>query len=223
MNSRNPNKWKIKEHTMKISKRLIVIIITIGISQTSYSQVDSVGKISESERQLVLDYLTDSKDSLLVMLKDLNNEQWTFKPSPDAWSIANVCEHLVLVEQILFTQITKEISTNNRQVNGKSLFKDEEIMPIMTNREKKSKSRTEFLPNKIVISLGKAKNNYKSERKKSLKFLKKTDKSLRYFFGKLTPETDAIDAYQFFIFIAGHNLRHNAQIKEIMNNKDFPN
>ena len=72
-------------------------------------------------------------------------------------------------------------------------------------------------------SLGSVKGSleeFKSQRKAHIKYLKTTRDELRshYFdfpFGKA-------DAYQVILFMAGHGERHRAQIEEVMAHTDFP-
>ncbi|HEX4228203.1 MAG TPA: DinB family protein [Bryobacteraceae bacterium] len=52
-------------------------------------------------------YLADTRDTLLELTAGLSNEQCGFKPSPDRWSIAEIIEHIVIVEQRVYSIIGK--------------------------------------------------------------------------------------------------------------------
>ena len=39
----------------------------------------------------------------------LTNEQWTFKPAPDRWSVGEVVEHIVLADALLFETAIKSL------------------------------------------------------------------------------------------------------------------
>lgn len=54
--------------------------------------------LSAEERKRAAAYLTRTQDSLLQAIADLTDWQWHFKPAADRWSIAEILEHLVIVE-----------------------------------------------------------------------------------------------------------------------------
>ena len=43
-------------------------------------------------------HLMQTRDSLLESVSGLSAAQWEFKPAPDRWSIAEVLEHIILIE-----------------------------------------------------------------------------------------------------------------------------
>ncbi len=43
-------------------------------------------------------YLASTRESLLAAIRGLNDSQWHFKPADTQWSIAEVVEHLAIVE-----------------------------------------------------------------------------------------------------------------------------
>src|SRR6202044_2054609 len=44
-------------------------------------------------------YLTSTRDTLLEAVSGLSYSQWHFNPAPESWSIAEILEHLVLIEE----------------------------------------------------------------------------------------------------------------------------
>ncbi len=43
-------------------------------------------------------YLNETRDGVISAVKGLSEAQWNFKPAPDRWSVAEIVEHLALVE-----------------------------------------------------------------------------------------------------------------------------
>src|SRR5690349_13066415 len=60
---------------------------------------------TEEDRQYLLQNLARSRDELLKELEGLSKKQWSFKESPDRWSINEVVEHLALFELIFDREI----------------------------------------------------------------------------------------------------------------------
>ncbi len=54
--------------------------------------------LSSHELSTATSYLNSTRDSLLETLSGLSDSQWHFKPAPDHWSIAEILEHIVLIE-----------------------------------------------------------------------------------------------------------------------------
>lgn len=54
---------------------------------------------AESERALL--YLTQSKNGILGAVKNLSASQWTYKPDPERWSIAEIMDHVLFVLELV--------------------------------------------------------------------------------------------------------------------------
>src|SRR5260370_1181847 len=52
-------------------------------------------------------YLTQTRDALIEATKGLSEAQWKFKAGPDRWSIAEVVEHLALIEDMVLGILAK--------------------------------------------------------------------------------------------------------------------
>ncbi len=55
--------------------------------------------LSSRELSRATHHLASTRDSLLEAVSGLSDSQWHFKPAPDRWSIAEILEHLVLIEE----------------------------------------------------------------------------------------------------------------------------
>lgn len=54
--------------------------------------------LSFEQKSNATEYLTSTRDNLLSALGGLSDSEWDFKPAVDRWSIAEIVEHVVLVE-----------------------------------------------------------------------------------------------------------------------------
>jgi hypothetical protein len=72
---------------------------------TISSAVSTSSLLSSDELSTATHYLNSTRDSLLEVLSGLSDPQWHFKPSPDRWSIAEILEHIVIVEGLVHARI----------------------------------------------------------------------------------------------------------------------
>src|SRR5690348_8120228 len=64
---------------------------------------------TEADRKYLLDNLTRSRDELLAETKGLSKAQWSFKESPDRWSINEIVEHIATWELLLSDRISNQL------------------------------------------------------------------------------------------------------------------
>ncbi len=50
-------------------------------------------------------HLIKTRDALLQSVAGLTASQWEFKPAPDRWSVAEVLEHIILVETAILHNV----------------------------------------------------------------------------------------------------------------------
>jgi hypothetical protein len=95
---------------MNLKQHLACWFMLVGCVASMVSPVAAAsrdaadGSMTTSERRYLLDDLKFSEAGLLGAIKGLTQAQWTFKPIPDAWSIQECAEHLILAEDLIFTQ-----------------------------------------------------------------------------------------------------------------------
>ena len=193
-------------------------LIYFGAIYNSFSQ--SSNEDFEKQKDSTIQELSSSESELNEMLNSLDSNQWNFKPSEESWSVSEVCQHLLLIEAQYFDKIKNEILKNDVK-DQKSVLTDNELYGMVRNRENKVSTIPEFEP-KDKISKKEFIRKFSVERKKTIALLKQSGKELRNHFGAFSPRVGEIDGFQWFIFIAGHNDRHNAQILEITENSSFP-
>ncbi len=55
-------------------------------------------------------YLQQTRDGVLGATKGLSEAQWSFKPAPDRWSIAEIVEHAIMVEERVLGPIRDQLT-----------------------------------------------------------------------------------------------------------------
>jgi hypothetical protein len=63
------------------------------------AEVSDRMQVGAEEKSRAAHYLTTTRDRLLQILDGLCDQQLTFKPKSDRWSITEIVEHLVLFEK----------------------------------------------------------------------------------------------------------------------------
>src|SRR5215471_13212840 len=81
-------------------KRLL--ISTITLTALAWAQDPSA-----ADREKAIRYLHETRSGVQAAAKGLSEAQWNYKPGPNRWSVAEVVEHLALIEDILKTVFTK--------------------------------------------------------------------------------------------------------------------
>src|ERR1041384_2738792 len=61
------------------------------------------------ERAPVVTELEGTRDALLGSVRGISAAQAQWKPSPDAWSIAEVAEHIAVTEEALYVRVSEKI------------------------------------------------------------------------------------------------------------------
>jgi uncharacterized damage-inducible protein DinB len=181
------------------------------------------GSLTQGERDRALSELHATRKQFLDAVQTLSPAQWTFKPSPTSWSIAEVAEHLALTEEALPAIAAKKIQSSPPQTErrGEARDKDEAILRAGTDRTRKSEAPPQLLPKNRWASPRETLDQFRARRDRNIAYLRTTPDDLRaYFFDH--PAHGPIDAYQWFLITAAHTARHLAQIEEIKSAPHYP-
>lgn len=195
-----------------LSTLSLAFISTITFAQTT---------ISKEERSKAIDHLKKTNVELLKTVKGLSEAQLNYKPTADAWSVAECVEHIAISETNIFGIVQMTLKNDpDPSMRSEVKMSDEQLVGVIESREQKVKTRPEFEPSNKFGSYDATLMEFKNKRKSNMKFVKSSEDDLRnrYFdfpFGK-------VDAYQVVLFMSGHTKRHTDQIKEVMASEGFP-
>jgi hypothetical protein len=205
----------LKPHQMK--KSIVPMAALLLFSFTA-----DAPKLTEEERQMVNKLLTETRDHMLSVLDGLTEEQLNFKPDSTTWSIADGVEHLAIVENTLGGLVHKTVADGPKPALKDSLvFKDEQIMPMITDRSNKFKTTEPFEPSGKFGSFEATLQAFLDKRSDLIDYVKTTDDDLRERYSNDLP-FGLVDGVQFIMFTAAHTERHVLQMEEVMAHADFP-
>ncbi|EKN70914.1 hypothetical protein BABA_03594 [Neobacillus bataviensis LMG 21833] len=159
---------------------------------------------------LVNDNLYETRNNLVKEITSLSYTQFNGRPDMNMWSIAQVCHHLVLVEQATIMAIAWGLKkVDNTQEERKNLY-------LMLDRTKKFKAPEIVEPDVEPFEVQSIIDLLHDSRKKFLTFLSTIeDKSILAEKSFKHPALGELPLDQWIEQIYLHEQRHTEQIKEI--------
>ncbi len=182
------------------------------------------GKITAEERARAIKMLHDSENQFLGYVEKLTDEQWNFRPAPFKWTVGETAEHIALAEGLLFGAVQRALASPvNPDWETKTANKEAVLDSILAARQGRANAPEPIQPLKRKMSRAEIMTLFKESRARSYKFIETTDAPLKaHTFDNPFPVFGTLNAYQWFLYIPAHNLRHNKQIAEIVSNPNFP-
>jgi hypothetical protein len=174
------------------------------------------------ERQLVLEQLASSEARLLELVRGLTEEQWSFRETPERWSIAENIEHLIMFEGFIRSAIAKTLEGPAEPEKKTGVgAKEPLVLGVANGRSNKLIAREVVRPvgrwpdrSELVLELQKT-------RAVTVAFAAETKANLRdHFFPHIA--FGDLDCYQWLVVLGQHSARHAFQIEEIKADAGFP-
>jgi uncharacterized protein YciI len=157
--------------------------------------------------------------------KGLTPEQWNFKSAPDRWSVADVYEHLAASEDFLFGLITERVLKSPAAPEKKDAAKQEAndalVLKAIPDRTNRVQAPEPLRPTNRFGSSDETRKQFAERRRRTIEFVRNSTQDLRAHFMD-SPVIPGMDAYQWFLFISAHTMRHTEQIREVKADANFP-
>jgi len=201
--------------------KTVAISILAVLTASLISAAEPV--LTQQERAHAIQLLRDSEAEFLKLTSGLSESQWTYKPTPDRWSVGETAEHIVLAEGFLVSKLEEAMANApNPDWEAKTAGKTEFIERVMPDRSHKAQAPEPIQPHG-KWSQEETVTHYKEVRARALKIISETDAPLKSHTSEHpAPVFGTLNAYQWLIYIPLHNLRHNQQIAEVENSPGFP-
>jgi hypothetical protein len=171
-------------------------------------------------------HLIQSRDALLESVAGLSASQWQFKPAPDRWSIAEVLEHIILIEEAILHNIRATAEATLAPPEWEPAQIDDFIVNQVPRRtryvDRQGPAKFNAAPSLCPTgrwSTPEAVAIFLDQREKIVQML--TPALLR---GRVVPHPvlGPWDGYQWILAAGSHCSRHTAQILEAKEEPDFP-
>jgi hypothetical protein len=181
-----------------------------------------VGKIEPHERQLVLDQLASSEARLLGLVEGLTPGQWSFRETPDRWSITENIEHVIALEKFILRAIEKAIEgPAEPDKKAQAAGKESLVLGVATSRGVKIKAREAARPTGRWPDPAELIPELRKTRARTVAFATETQAGLRDHFFPHVAFGD-LDCYQWLVVLGQHGFRHALQIEQIKDDPKYP-
>ena len=175
--------------------------------------------MTPAERERISGYLAETRSQLLQTVSGLSPNQLDFKPNPDRWSVAQVVEHVTILEAFLPILIDATLKSPQPQQSAWQ-GRDDALIEQIRSRESRVQAPERAHPTGR-FQHEELFRQFEAARKRNIEYAATTNAPLRSF---CTPHPvfGEIDCYQWLLAAAAHCERHHAQILEVMAAADFP-
>jgi hypothetical protein len=177
-------------------------------------------RMTNTERAELVELLLRSEKEFLEAVEELSDQQWSFKPGPDRWSVAEVAEHIVLADTSLFDTARQSLTGPQDPEWPSTAGKTEILEKALPNRSRKVDAPGPLRPQRL-LTRAHIMARFKEERARTLAFVRGTDAPVKAYTAK-NPFFGVLNAYQWLLYIPLHHVRHNQQIAEVKASPGFP-
>jgi len=175
---------------------------------------------TEKDRESVLKYLDETKAEYVKQLTGISDAQLNFRVAEGRWTIAEIAEHITVVEQALFGMFTAPSASKKFASDDLPRIGDTTIKLAITNRGTKFTAPEQVRPNGRWKTVADLIANFEKTRAATIEYIKNNKTDLRGTFVQSPMGT--IDSAQGIVFISGHADRHLAQLREVKADAKYP-
>lgn len=175
---------------------------------------------AQQDRDKAAAYLEETRAKFLKSIEGVSDAQWTFKPSPTAWSIAEVAEHIAISESTILGMIQEKMLPLPAPKAGETM-PDDKVIAALVDRTSKFQAPEMLKPVSKWATQDALVKDFNAARDKTIEFVKTTKEDLRAHAAP-HPALKILDTHQWVLLIGGHSARHTAQIEEVKTAAGYP-
>lgn len=196
-----------------MTRRSITILVVL---QLLLSEAPQAGPLTEVERQRLIAHLEMTERWLQDEVSQLTPAQLAFRAAPDAWSIMQVVDHLVVVGPIYWRDLQSAMKGPPTTVIRSGT--DADILWYGIDRTNREKAIPSEVPKGQFRDLRQGLDAIRQQHAQLRQYIRTTSDDLR----SRVVERQGSDAYQWALLISTHEQRHILQIREIKADPKFP-
>lgn len=175
-------------------------------------------------KQEIVQYMQETQQRFLAAIKDLSAEQWSYKPTPEHWSVAEVAEHITLSEKMFGDAASAGLKAEPTAQSAdakKTAERDAFLAKAIPDRSKKAQAPDMLKPTGKWADKQALMAEFQKLRQANLEFVNANDEqALR---SRKAPAPFANnDLLQLLLFMTAHTDRHLKQIDEVKASAGFP-
>lgn len=197
-------------------KKVLMTAICLFIAAAAFA-ADAPGV---SDRDALIAQLKRTESRFLASVEGLSEAQWSYKPAPDRWSIAECAEHITAAESFLRNFIAESMKSELAADTAGTTNQDQKILTFLVDRSTKFKAPEPLMPTNRFGTPAAAVAAYTKARAETIALASsgvdlRTHGSKHFALGPL-------DSYGWFLFLSAHSERHTLQIEEVKADPGFP-
>jgi hypothetical protein len=201
-------------------KRSTFLAALMGAAVFSSSLI--AGEVSKTDRDTLVAHLKKTEAAFLKSIDGVSDAQWTWKPAPERWSVAETAEHITKAEDLLRGRVEGMLKAPAAAPDllAKTKGKDEVILKNIPDRTRKAQAPEPLVPKGAFATKAALIEAFKAARAKTLAVAGGTS-DLRAYANADLPVGET-DAYQGILFLSAHTERHTKQIEEVKATAGYP-
>lgn len=189
---------------------VVPVLLAVTVSNAA------AGGMIDPERQRLVAHLEMTEAWLRAEVDGLSPAQLSWRPAPATWSVKDVVEHLGIAEPQYWTQLQDVLKA---PANGfTASTSDAAILWYGIDRTERTTTGDARVPDGRFKTAAEALASFSKLRAEMLRVARTTQEDLR---GRRFGKSD-MDAYQWFLMISTHAMRHLLQIQEVKRAPGFP-
>lgn len=207
---------------MKLNRMAMVVMSATGL--TAFAAEPAVTPAELEHARL---YLQQTQNGVIGATKGLSQAQWSFKPAPDRWSIAEIVEHIVLAEDLILGPVRQQLADAPAAGDRDVSKVDAIVLNQMPDRTTKFKAPDIIQPTgrwTPAVTMDRMRKNHAQ----LMEYLETTPDLRQHAVDALPLKAlskgtyDSMDGYQWILTAAAHVERHTKQILEVRADASFP-
>jgi len=197
----------------KMAPQLLVAMACIAATAAGQS-------LTPVEKEQTLRYLAETRNGVVDAVKGLSDAQWKFKPAPDRWSVAEVVEHLALIEDIVSQNVLGNIEKAPAPVADRDPKQvDAMLLAKIPDRSTKYQAPPSAVPTGRWTPADTL-EHFLAGRAQTVALFKSTPDLRAHAINH--PVFGQLDGYEWVLAAAAHSARHTKQILEVKADPNFP-
>ncbi|MBI4902841.1 MAG: DinB family protein [Acidobacteria bacterium] len=225
---------------------LLGAVTLLGLGQPA----STAETISDADRAYLLAHLAMTQEFVVDATRSLTKQQWTFKPAPARWSIAQCVDHIAGTEAYVLKMVRERLMKGNSPIvpfpslGGRvppvsekperlPELADALLIRAMTDRTAAIRTPPqerppveEVAPRDTFPDPQAALDHFKRSRAATIGYVRTTQDDLRSHFGYTRlegyyPRFKLHDGYQWLLRMSAHTERHLMQVQEIKRSEAF--
>ena len=201
----------------------LVLLATLATGGAPLRAAETAAAPAATDTAALLAHLDRTRGLFLAAIADLTPAQWSWKPAPERWSVAECSEHITRTEVFLREAMVANVKpTTDAELLAKSNGKSDTVLAFIVDRSKKFQAPEPLNPASAgdLRSRAAIERDFNFERGRMVQHVSTAGDPTAS--AGSHPALQEMDLAGWVYFISGHAERHTLQIEEVKATAGFP-